>query len=394
MSRVLVTDGEQRSALAIVRSLGSVGHDVFVVSRRPSSLAGGSRFAARESVAPDPLRSPGGYEEAVADRVDRWSADVLVPVTEASLHALLPARSRFRGAIMPFPEHSVFRAVCDKSAVMREARELGIAVPRQRVIEGPGAVELDGDLDYPVVVKPSRSVVSSSSGSRKTSVVHAADRREVQSVVDSLPSVAFPALVQERVVGPGIGVFLLLWDGELLAAFGHRRLREKPPSGGVSVLRESVSLESDLLQASRQLLDRFGWQGVAMVEYKRDRRTGVPYLMEVNGRFWGSLQLAVDAGVDFPRLLIEAATGGDPEPVTDYSTGVRTRWLLGDVDHLLLRLRRSADELSLSEDAPGRTEAVLDFLSAFGPGSRSEVWRWSDPVPGLREMAAWLRGQE
>ncbi len=109
--------------------------------------------------------------------------------------------------------------------------------------------------------------------------------------------------------GPGVGVFLLLWEGKLRAAFAHRRLREKPPSGGVSVYRESIALDPVLLERSRRLLESFGWQGVAMVEYKIDERTGTPILMEINGRFWGSLQLAVDAGVDFPRLLIECAEG-------------------------------------------------------------------------------------
>ena len=68
----------------------------------------------------------------------------------------------------------------------------------------------------------------------------------------------------------------------------------------MSVYRESVAADPDLVRRSRALLDAFGWCGVAMVEYKLDERTGTPYLMEVNGRFWGSLQLAIDAGVDFP----------------------------------------------------------------------------------------------
>lgn len=76
--------------------------------------------------------------------------------------------------------------------------------------------------------------------------------------------------------------------------------------------RESVVADPALVERSRRLLARLNWQGVAMVEYKIDASTGMPYLMEINGRFWGSLQLAIDAGVDFPRLLLEVATGGGP----------------------------------------------------------------------------------
>src|SRR5690606_30931719 len=98
---------------------------------------------------------------------------------------------------------------------------------------------------------------------------------------------------------------------------------------------------------------------------KLDAASGRPYLMEVNGRFWGSLQLAVDAGVDFPRLLVDAATGRQPSPVHEYRFGVRSRWWWGDVDHLLARLLKSGEELALPPGSPGRLAAVREFLGGF-----------------------------
>jgi predicted ATP-grasp superfamily ATP-dependent carboligase len=195
------------------------------------------------------------------------------------------------------------------------------------------------------------------------------------------------------VIGPGIGVFVLVWDGELLAAFAHRRIREKPPSGGVSVLSESIALDRGLLARSDALLRDFDWQGVVMVEYKLDQKTGIPYLMEVNGRFWGSLQLAIDAGVDFPNMLVAAACGDPPPPVGDYRVGARLRWEWGDVDNLAVRLRRSRATLAVPQGSPGRVKGILDFVRAFGPGTRSEVFRRDDPRPFLRETLDWFRGR-
>ena len=85
-----------------------------------------------------------------------------------------------------------------------------------------------------------------------------------------------------------------------VAFFAHKRLRERPPWGGVSVLSESAEPDPRLKALARQLLDDACWHGVAMVEFKV-APDGTPYLMEINTRFWGSLQLAIDAGVDFPR---------------------------------------------------------------------------------------------
>src|SRR5690606_6642386 len=120
------------------------------------------------------------------------------------------------------------------------------------------------------------------------------------------------------------------------------------------------------------------------VEYKVDSLTNTPYLMEINGRFWGSLQLAVDAGVDFPRLLADVSLGGSVASVTDYRF-VRSRWSWGDFDHLIARWREPGSTWS------SRARAFGTWLSAFAPGYKDEVFRWSDPRPFLRESAEWLR---
>jgi predicted ATP-grasp superfamily ATP-dependent carboligase len=195
-------------------------------------------------------------------------------------------------------------------------------------------------------------------------------------------------LLQEEVVGPGIGIFVVMHRGEVSAAFAHRRIREKPPWGGVSVLRESIALDPRLLTLSVELLRRFELEGAAMVEYKVDRATGNPYIMEINGRFWGSLQLAIDAGVDFPAVLVASVLGSAVAPAPRYKEGIRSRWFWGDVDNLLIRLRRRGDA---QEQTAGRMHAIADFLKAFGPGNRSEVFRLTDPVPAMRETLDWFR---
>jgi len=324
--------------------------------------------------------------------IAKWHIDTLIPVTEATLLAVLGNRSRLGGVLIPFPELDRFRRISDKRAVLSAAEGLGIHVPRQVVLSEPGSVHelLQEGGDFPLVIKPARSVVPTGRGALKVGVSYAAGPAELRSRVDSYPATAFPLLLQRRISGPGIGIFLLMWKGEQVAVFAHRRLREKPPSGGVSVYRESIAAPPDLVAMSRALLDVFGWEGVAMIEYKVDAATGTPYLMEVNGRFWGSLQLAIDAGVDFPVLLVEAAHGGQPAPVTEYRLGVRSRWWWGDVDHLLARLRHPDEVQEWPGEPRSRARAVLDFFKLWRPGDRSEVLRWDDPKPFLVETLDWI----
>ena len=99
---VLVTDGEQRAALAVVRSLGAAGHSVIVTSTRSRSLAGASRFARRHITLPSALGDPAGFLEALAAVVRSCGVEVLLPITEESLISVLGSRERFPGVLIPF----------------------------------------------------------------------------------------------------------------------------------------------------------------------------------------------------------------------------------------------------------------------------------------------------
>jgi predicted ATP-grasp superfamily ATP-dependent carboligase len=391
---VLVTDGEHRAALATTRALGRAGYSVVVASPRQRSLAGVSRWAQEQVQTPDPLINPEGFVTAVQSVLSQREIRVLLPIADQSIGPLLASRSRLANTVIPFPSETTWRRMADKAQVTLEASKLGIAVPPQIVLEKPSPEVPVSVSDSPVVVKPSRSLASDGAGATRLSVRHASDRASLDRVLAELPPIGWPVLVQRRIIGPGMGVFLLLKSGEPLACFGHRRVLEKPPAGGVSVCSESIELPPDLLDRSIALLRRFEWEGVAMVEYKLDARSGTPYLMEVNGRFWGSLQLAVDAGVNFPRLLVEAALGIQGLPVRTWTSGLRCRWRMGEVDHLLARLRRSPTALSLPPDAPSLATAFKHALvPAWGHRERGEVFRWNDPWPGVVEFAEWIRGR-
>ena len=393
---VIVTDGEQRAALAVVRSLGTAGYRCIVTSSSRASIAGGSRFVVRTVTVPDALERPNEFATAIVALAAAECAALVLPIAEQSLLAILPVRSSLSPAIVPFPDLEAFSALTDKERLLDEASKLGIAIPAQQVVRDIDAIaSLDlSALRYPMVLKPARSVNGREGVRSKFSVTYASDASELRRRLRALPPAAFPLLLQQRVVGPGIGIFLLLWDGKVRAQFAHQRLTEKPPSGGVSVYRESVPIDEGLRDRSRELLDRFGWRGVAMVEYKRDSATGRPYLMEVNGRFWGSLQLAIDSGVDFPRILAACALDQPSGEVPSYRVGVRSRWWWGQVDHLVGRAKRAATSDPLPPGTRSAGRAVGDLLlGPFRPADYEEILRWTDPGPFWNETLRWIGGR-
>jgi len=122
-----------------------------------------------------------------------------------------------------------------------------------------------------------------------------------------------------------------------------------------------------------------------------DQKTGKSFLIEVNGRFWGSLQLAIDAGVDFPYLLSQLAVDGQVETQKPYRLGVKSRWLLGDLDHLLLRLFKKEEDLSLPPDFPSKIKTLVQFMNFFDNDTYFELNRWGDLRPFLFELKRYLR---
>jgi predicted ATP-grasp superfamily ATP-dependent carboligase len=370
----------------VTRSLGRRGIPVTIADERRTSMAGASRHCRGSIQVPSPAVATEGFVARIHDEVCRGGHQVIIPTEDITLSVLAGARSRFEGmAALPFPDLETIRLAHDKSVVMSLAEDKGIPIPHTILVRDPEDVDRAARrIGFPAVVKPRLSRVRRGGqwfNGGHTCYVHTVAELEgaCRAVHEAVP---FP-LVQEYISGEGRGVFLLLNHGEVRAAFAHRRLLEKPPSGGVSVLSESVALDPTLLGYAERLLRALKWHGVAMVEFKRNTCDGTYKLLEINGRFWGSLQLAVDAGIDFPYLLYRLAVEGDVDPVFTYREGVRLRWGLGSLDWLLLRLRAERRFVT-------RLRAVREYLSASGNATRAEVFRWNDPGPGLEEISQYV----
>jgi len=392
--KALVTDGDERPALAITRSLGRRGISVLVAEERPASLASSSRYCAGHVTYPSPYRRPEAFQRFMEDFVRRERVDVVVPVTDVT--TALTCRNRAaieRYSAIAAPPFDAFDLASDKSSLLRSAVRCGIPIPRTHFVDGIASLRpIAGCVEYPAVVKPARSRIFTDRGWVGTRVHYASSEADLWRLYEQTDYLAsFPSLIQQRLVGAGTGLFVLFDHGRLIAAFAHRRLREKPPSGGVSVLCESIQVAPRLRDDAVRLLGPLGWHGVAMLEYKEDASTGNRFLLEVNGRFWGSLQLAVDAGVDFPYLCCQLALGRPPDAPPAYRVGVRNRWFIGDLDHLLSRLCHADRDLCLPDGAPSRWRTLLDFLKCTRPGVHDQVARHEDPGPFLYELRRYAR---
>src|SRR5215211_3814146 len=390
MARILVTDSHLGSAVALIRSLEQRGHHVIAAVSEPDSPGAYSRHAAETLRYPSPFEEAAATGAALLEIVRERGVDLLIPVTDEVILPIREARARFaQHCIVALAPDPAFTLARDKPGTIELAASLGIPTPRTAVVaDAAAARDLDGTLRWPVVVKPQASrVAAAGNGSIVTlRVAYAQDMDDLERRVAAFEALC-PSVVQEYCSGAAVGVELLMHEGRPLAAFQHRRLREVPITGGASSLRESMPLDADLLQLSVRLLEALDWTGVAMVEFKVGRDG--PKLMEINGRIWGSLPLAVRAGMDFPVRLAEMYLTGPPPagtpPATSYEVGVRSRNLELDVLWVASVLRRKRRYPFLP--SPRRREALLAGVGWLSPADGYDILALRDPWPGLAELA-------
>lgn len=390
--KVLVLDGRQRSTLAAVRSLGRAGIEVTVGEDRIPCLASRSKYAAGTLEYTSPATDPGLFIADVTRELERREYDMLLPMTDITMSLVVDNYDNLSNLVkIPIAGKSDYLKAIDKTEIIRVSQDLGIPVPKTHFIGSISDLyNIREDLSFPAVIKPGQSKYLTSDGWISVGVDYAFDFDELIRKMDNYKKLPSLPMIQERISGPGIGAFLLFNRGVEKAIFFHRRIREKPPSGGVSVLRESIDPDPAIKEYSIRLLKALNWHGVAMVEFKIDQRDNAPKVMEINARFWGSLQLAIDSGIDFPYMLYKITSTGDVAPAFDYKVGIKTRWLLGDLDHLLIRLFKSNSRLNLPPGSKSRIATLVDFLKFYQPGMRNEILKLSDPGPFLRELREWI----
>lgn len=389
MTRVLVTYGWVRSSYAALRNLEAHGVEVFVADSFRTGMCQASRKKAGFDLYPSHYDDEEAFVATIVEICARRRID-LIMASHNETEVLARHRDRLLGALgalLPDPTSSA--AFNNKSQAYDLAVAAGILVPKRLAYR-----DIDELAEELRRTEMDRSVVKLLTGNSSKGVFHAASADEALAIVRrliaafNLPPERYPQ-VEEHVEGDGWGSSALFWQGEKIAGFTHRRLREKIATGGTSTLREARR-NPDLEAATEKILGHVGWHGFAMVEFKVCPRTGRFWFIEVNPRLWGSLPLAIAAGVEFPYLGHLCVTES-PAAAKAYAEthppleAWRNRWLLGELtvatkQALKLKLGEAArtlfsgrangyDDIFLNDPAVFPGEVLRYVLSAVTSGS-------------------------
>lgn len=334
---VLILDAGSRQSLVAARSLGRAGLRVALgecfAECDPALPVIGfkSRYCARSVVLPNYAMDAGAFATGVIEFVREHPTRVVIPGSDGAIAALMPVRAELAalGSTLALAADAELKIANDKDLTLEIARGLGIDYPKSMVISDAAEIpELLAGFDFPIVLKPTTSWAPNSPV--RLQAVEVINEAEARSMIDKFLEAGVHVVAQQWVGGDREALMMFVADGEVHAAINQVAHRTTPALGGASVIRESMPMPPEIYASSVSLVKAMGLDGLCEVEYRRDV-SNHPYLMEVNARLAGTLENAVRAGVDFPLLLWQWATGQPVDRIASYRTGVRSRWLRGDM---------------------------------------------------------------
>ncbi len=362
MGTVLVTNAQQRKALSIVRSLGkeeipSICCDVTGCNPTRFSKYSNKFYKHKEA------RSPEELINCYIDIISKENCEILIPVDDDSMEAVVNHSDEL-SKLCKFivPDKDSFYTALYKHKAVELVNSIGVDCPLTVRPDNPESLWRDVSfMGFPLVIKPVKS-----SGARGIRIVHEKDDF-MDTYMQVSKKYSFP-LVQKYVRFKEKYDVCLMYDNKsrLKASFVQREIRHYPKEVGPSTVQESVC-RKDLIDIALKIMEKIPWRGVVELEFLIDDKDR-PVFMEINPRFWASLETAVLSGVNFPMLYYNIAKYGDCEVVSDYKKGIKTRWMWpGD----LLYFLTSSNFRDMSPS----------FFSGKSKGINDDIFRVDDPFP-------------
>lgn len=326
MKKIIVLDAHQKQGLGIARSLCDLGYTVFTLS---SKVRWSLKLSKHNFHILNETCIDNNDISKFIHILKVYNIDAIIPVGISS-HRFCVSHAKeitsFSKALLPNEE--TFLTLTDKIKTAKLCKKFKIPYPRMYL-----KTELDKNITsyFPLVVK---APIECGHNIVEYAFSHDELDRKYSNVKNRMEKLGFfiEPIIQQKITGAGIGFFGLFVDGRCIASYQHRRIREWPPSGGMSTCSE-IWFDPNIKTWSEGLMKALKYSGPAMVEYKLDQE-GKPHLLEVNPKYWGSHDLALFLGLNFPDLTIKTLFKEKIETPEINISGQRYSWFFhGDFLH-------------------------------------------------------------
>jgi predicted ATP-grasp superfamily ATP-dependent carboligase len=371
--KILITNGAYKNALCAIRSLGKKGYTVGVVAHHGKAIGFFSKYCHQKHIIPT-LVDKAIFIENLIQILEKESYDVLLPMGYPQTAWISEYTDKLKPYVrIPIADWHKIQIFQDKKQTHALAQSLDIPTPKTYYPTPQYLSEMDvisENIKYPAVIK-----YKNEGQNHAVIYVNTKENLKHQYLKLATERPHDLPMIQEYLEGEGAGFFALYNNGVCQQYFMHERIREYPVSGGASSCAQSIDNEQ-LKYYGLKILDALKWHGVAMVEFKFDKKeenteggaltNNIPYLLEVNPKFWGSLDLSEAAGVGFVEKTALMAMNKPFKKNELYPKNIQFSWPFdGDLLHGI------------------ETGQVLKIIKNWFTGHLKTNLILSDPLPSL-----------
>ncbi len=364
MSKVFITDGRSLATLAIARSLGEKGFEVDCGENFYYNITFFSKYIGKKIIYPSPEQDPDRFIDKMLNIVKEDQYDIVIPVRDDTTSLLSKHKDEFsKYTKLYLSNHESIKKLRDKGETIKLARKCKVPVPETYFPEDTKVEEIKKSVKYPALIRPRIS-----SGARGICYVESAE--EFDGSYHKVKDEYGEPIIQEYVSHDGghfsIGA-LFNEASELMAVHVYKELKQYPINGGPAVTAISVPKEG-WVDTMLQILKEANWVGPAHMDVLYDPLSNEPKLLEVNPRFWMSLNLSIKSGVDFPYLICKLARGEQVTPVDSYKVGLKYRWVL-------------PNEILWMLQTPNKVQGIKEFINFWNNETCYGELALKDPLP-------------
>jgi len=240
--------------------------------------------------------------EVIKDTARKLNVGVIIPVNERIVK-IISARYKecleFR--LPPIPDLEIFNLVRNKWLLYNwlYINQLNRYKPVlfSSLINDPAMIR---ELTFPVLVKPHW-------GSGGKGIIHIGCKTDLNKLILSKPANPEELLIQPVIPGYDIDISALVCNGEIIA-YTIQQSVEKEQKYIFARSVEFVRNEALLKQAA-YIFRKLNYNGIAHLDFRFDTTDNSYNLVDFNARYWSSLLGSLNAGINFPWIAWQRASG-------------------------------------------------------------------------------------
>jgi protein-tyrosine-phosphatase len=389
MSKALVIGEDTRSFLSVIRSLGKIDVTVDVICYDQTSPSLSSRYINKAWYFNYQSYSVNDWLEKVIALIDSEQYDLVFPCDERAIFPLFNAREKIsQQCKLALPNKEVRDSLFDKHLTKKVAIECGVRVAKGKMhsIENETYHSLSKYYSACFVIKPTESFNEDKLSSRnKVAIVTSEDEYNDYLSQSDIKNQQF--LIEEYFTGTGEGISLFACNGKVQYLFAHTRVNE-PRTGGGSSYRKAIPIDPAMAEACVAICKATQYDGVGMFEFKKNYTTNEWILVEVNARFWGSLPLAIHAGIDFPAHYAQYLLGQYEEratPSTKYNVNAYARSFSNDMYDIRAEMQYLTKKVGIAAGVSNLFKRLATYYRVFGH-EKIDSFDRNDKQPFLTEF--------